>query len=100
MTRRTEAVRRVAGWLARGVLLGFWCLLGWGTLLLLASVPGAWHDGVGVAIDRLLPPPGASLWAWLNALSVLLASAAWVMAAGYAAWTVWPTDGGGEAPGD
>lgn len=90
MSRRTQAVRRVAGWLVRGGLVGLWALVGWGTLLLVASVPGAWSDGLGVAVARLLPAPGGGLWAWLNGLAVMLAATGWILLAAYVVWARWP----------
>lgn len=50
----------------------------WGTLLLgsaLLDVPG---EGAPVVAARLLPGRGASVWAWLNALTVPLALLVWV----------------------
>ena len=82
MSRRADAIRRVGGWLVRGGLFAAWALAGWGTLLLLVTLVGAVSDGPGVALARLVPLRGASLWAWLNSLSVLLALGAWLVALG------------------
>jgi hypothetical protein len=86
-------VRRVAGWLARGGLFGLWALAGWGSFLLLLTAWGALRDGPGVALARLVPGPDGSFWAWLNSLSVLLALAAWLVAAGLLVWSRLPSDG-------
>ena len=83
MSRRTDAVRRVLNWLVRGGLLFAWALAGWGTLLLLATLAGVVSDGPGVALARLVPSRGASLWTWLNSLSVVLAVGAWLVAGGF-----------------
>jgi hypothetical protein len=82
MSRRADAVRRILEWLVRGLLLALWALVGWGTLLLLATTAGALRDGPGVAFARLLPSDGASLWAWLNGLTASLALLAWLMVLG------------------
>ena len=79
MSRRTDAARRVLNWLVRGGLLLAWSLTGWGTLLLLATLAGVVTDGPGVAFARLVPVRGASLWTWLNGLSVVLALGAWLV---------------------
>ena len=96
MSRRTDAVRRILGWLARGALLAVWTLAGWGTLLLLATAAGALHDGSGAALVRLLPSRGDSLWAWLNGFSAAFALAVWLVALGLSVWTRWSS---AEAPG-
>jgi hypothetical protein len=82
MSRRTDAVRRILGWLVRGALLALWALVGWGTLLLLATTAGALHDGPEAALARLLPSPGASYWAWLNGLTAALALVVWSLVLG------------------
>jgi hypothetical protein len=84
---RTDAVRRVGGWLARGGLFGLWALAGWGSLLLLLTAWGALRDGPGVALARLAPGPHASVWAWLNSLSALLAVGVWGVALGLLVWS-------------
>ena len=86
MSRRADAIRRVRGWLTRGALLGAWALAGWGTLLLLVTAAGVLADGPGVALGRLVPGPGASLWAWINTLSAGLALAVWLVAGGLLVW--------------
>jgi hypothetical protein len=82
VSRRAEAVRRIVGWLVRGGLFALWALAGWGTLLILVTLAGVVSDGPSVALGRLVPSRGASLWAWLNSLSVLLALGAWLVALG------------------
>jgi hypothetical protein len=82
MSRRADAIRRIVSWLVRGGLFAAWALAGWGTLLLLLTLVATVSDGPGVAWGRLVPSPGASLWAWLNSLSVLLALGAWLVALG------------------
>jgi hypothetical protein len=70
------------GWLRQGVLLFLWALVGWGTLLFLATVAGALRDGPAAALGRLLPGPGSGPWGWLNGASVALAATAWLLLAG------------------
>ena len=82
MSRRADAIRRITGWLVRGGLLGAWAFVGWGSFLLLVTLAGVVSEGPGVALGRLVPSPGASLWAWLNSLSVLLAVGVWLVALG------------------
>jgi hypothetical protein len=72
----------VLGWLRQGVLLALWALVGWGTLLLVASVAGALRDGPAVALGRLLPGPRDGLWGWLNGASAVLAVVGWLVLAG------------------
>ena len=86
MSRRTQAARRIFGWFIRGSLISLWALVGWGTLLLVSTVLGAFSEGPGVAFARLVPARGASLWAWLNGLSALLALVAGSMALGLFIW--------------
>jgi hypothetical protein len=62
-------------WLARTALLLFWSLAAWGVLLLALTLVGAVSEGPARALARLLPERGASLWAWMNAVSVGLAVA-------------------------
>jgi hypothetical protein len=73
--------------LLRTLLLFFWSLVAWGALLSLLAVVDAAGEGLGPALARLLPFRGASIWAWLNGLSVALALAVGVLAGGYLAWT-------------
>jgi hypothetical protein len=82
MSRRADAIRRLGGWLVRGGLFAAWALAGWGTFLLLVTLPGVLTEGPGVALGRLVPSGGAPLWTWLNSLSVLLALGAWLVALG------------------
>jgi hypothetical protein len=82
MSRRADAVRRIGGWLVRGGLFAAWAFAGWGTLLLLVTFVAAVSEGPGVALGRLVPSPGASLWAWLNGLSALMALGVWLLGLG------------------
>jgi hypothetical protein len=82
MTARAFAL----DWLARTALLLLWSLVAWGALLLLLTLVGAVGEGPGPALARLLPAAGASVWAWLNALSVGLAVAVGLVAGGIT-WT-------------
>jgi amino acid permease len=79
---RGDALR---GWVARPALLVLWALVLWGTLLLLVAAVDVVGSGAR-AFRQLLPAHGASLWAWLNAVSVALALAVW-LAALLSAWT-------------
>jgi hypothetical protein len=75
--------RRVAlQWLARTALLLLWSLVAWGVLLLLATLTHAVGEGPRPALARLLPAGGASIWAWVNVLSVALALGVGLVAAG------------------
>jgi hypothetical protein len=79
--------RRLAyRWLARGVLLVVWSLVAWGTLLLLATLARVADEGLRPALAHLLPSRGASVWAWLNALSAALALAVGVVVGGLLVW--------------
>jgi hypothetical protein len=73
---RSEAVRV---WLARPALLAAWALVFWGTLLAVEGFVQALGGGLLSAWDELRPHRGASLWAWLNAASVALATLAWTL---------------------
>ena len=75
-----------AQWLARTTLLLLWSLAAWGALLVLLTLVDAVGEGPRPALARLLPAHGASMWAWLNALSVGLALAVGLVVAGLA-WT-------------
>jgi hypothetical protein len=88
--RPVGAIGVVAGWLARAGLLALWAAVGWGTLLLLASVAGALRDGVQAAVERLLPAPGAGAWAWLNGLTAAIAAVVWLLATGLVVVARWP----------
>lgn len=59
----------------------------WGSLLLVVTGWGSLGEGLWPALARLLPVPGASLWAWLNALSAALALAVWLAVAVGLVWT-------------
>jgi hypothetical protein len=83
MSARVFAVQ----WLARTALLLLWSLVAWGALLALVTLVDAVREGPGPPLARLLPAAGASVWAWLNALSVGLAVAVGVLVGGYVAWT-------------
>ena len=71
-------------WLARAALLLLWSLVAWGALLALLTLVDAVSEGLRPALGRLLPTGGASVWAWLNALSVMLALAVGLVGAGIA----------------
>jgi hypothetical protein len=71
-------------WLARTALLLLWSLVAWGALLLLLTLVDAVGEGQRPALARLLPAGDASVWAWLNALSVMLALAVGLLGAGIA----------------
>jgi hypothetical protein len=73
-------------WLARTALLLLWSLVAWGALLLVLTLVDAVGEGPGPALARLLPAAGASVWAWLNALSVGLAVAVGLVVGGIT-WT-------------
>jgi hypothetical protein len=68
------------------VLLVAWSFLGWGHLVLAATLFNAVGEGPGAACERLLPAPGASLWTWLNDLAAVLAVAFWAVAATGSLW--------------
>jgi hypothetical protein len=76
----------LAQWLARTALLLLWSLAAWGALLFFLTLVAAVGEGPGPALARLLPARGASVWAWLNALSVGLAVVVGLVGAGLA-WT-------------
>lgn len=96
MSRRTQAVRRILGWLVRGSLVALWAFVGWGTLLLLATAAGALSDGPDVALARLVPSRGAPLLGWLNGISAAFALTAWLMALGLFVWSRWASAEGPE----
>jgi hypothetical protein len=56
----------------RAAILLLWALAMWGALLLVSAVTDAFSEG-SVAFARLVPARGANVWAWLAALSELLA---------------------------
>ena len=82
MTARAFAL----DWLVRTALLLLWSLVAWGALLLLLTLVHALGEGFRPALARLLPARGASVWAWLNALSVGLAASVGLVAGGFLAW--------------
>ncbi len=71
----------------RTLLLLLWSLVAWGALLLLLALVDAAGEGLSPVLARLLPTRGASVWTWLNALSVAFSVAVGVLAGGYLAWT-------------
>ena len=75
----------VSQWCVRTALLLLWSLVAWGGLLLLVTLGHVAAEGPGMALARLVPPSGASAWAWLNALSVGLAVTAGLVVGGLAA---------------
>ncbi len=72
----------VSQWLARAALLLLWSLVAWGGLLLLVTLGHVAREGPGTALARLVPPSGASAWAWVNTLSVALAVTTGLVAGG------------------
>lgn len=76
-------------WLVRTALLLLWSFVAWGALLLLLTLVDALGEGLRPALARLLPARGASLWAWLNALSVGLAVSVGLVAAGLLGSSRW-----------
>jgi hypothetical protein len=72
----------VLQWLARSGLLLLWSLVAWGTLLLGLTLGHLVQEGPVSALARLVPPSGASPWAWVNALSVGLALASGLVGGG------------------
>ena len=70
--------------LARAALLILWSLVAWGALLVLLTLVDAVGEGPWPALARLVPASGASVWAWLNALSMMLALAVGLVGAGIA----------------
>jgi amino acid permease len=67
--------------LARSALLVLWALVLWGTLLIAAAALEVPTDGAATVAARVLPGRGASLWAWLNALAMMLAVFVWAAVA-------------------
>jgi hypothetical protein len=82
MSSRVVALR----WLLRSAALVLWTLVLWGALLLFLTLLGAAGEGLRPALTRLLPSRGVSAWAWTNALSVALAVAVGLVAAGLFIW--------------
>jgi hypothetical protein len=58
----------------RFAFLLLWSLAAWGVLLIASAVADSFSEG-STAFARLLPTQGATVWAWLGALSVALALA-------------------------
>lgn len=54
----------------------------WGTLLIGAALFDLPEEGAAAVVRRLLPEHGASLWAWVNALTVPLAAVVWLLVIG------------------
>lgn len=77
----------VSQWLARTALLLLWSLGAWGGLLLLVTLGHVAQEGPGTALARLVPPSGASAWAWVNTLSVALAVTFGLAAGVLVAWS-------------
>jgi hypothetical protein len=99
VSRRVDAIGVLSRWLARAGLLALWAAVGWGTLLLLATLLGALREGPSVAVDRLLPAPGGGPWAWLNGFSAALAAVAWLLAGGLLVAARWlPRSPSGREP--
>jgi hypothetical protein len=73
----------VSRWLARIALLLVWSLVGWGALVVLATLGHVVGEGPGAALARLAPPAGASAWAWGNALAAALAVGVGIVAVGF-----------------
>lgn len=78
MPTRGEALR---GWVTRPALLLLWSFVLWGSLLLLTAAVNAFGEGVRPVVLRLLPAPGCSLWAWVNAGCAALALVVWALVA-------------------
>jgi|PlaIllAssembly_1097288.scaffolds.fasta_scaffold113676_3 hypothetical protein len=97
MSARTVA----AQWLLRSSALVLWTLVLWGALLAFLTLLDVAGEGLGPALGRLLPSRGASVWAWVNTLSVALAMAVGLVAGGLFVWgrgrrRAWSS----EQPGD
>ena len=69
MSARAVVFQSVFG---RVAMLLLWALAMWGALLLVSAVTDSFSEG-SVAFARLVPAPGANVWAWLAALSEVLA---------------------------
>jgi hypothetical protein len=82
VSRGADSIRVVARWLARGGLLALWALVGWGTLLVLVTLANVASQGPRIALSRLVPGPGASMWSLISFLSVGLALMGWMVLAG------------------
>jgi hypothetical protein len=86
----------VRQWLGRTLLLLLWSLVAWGGLLLLLALFEAASEGVRPVLARVLPARGASVWAWINALSVALSLCVGLVLAGLG--VAWRRRGGGRHP--
>jgi hypothetical protein len=75
----------VSQWLVRTALLLLWSLVVWGALLVVLTLGHVVAEGPGAALARLVPPTGASVWAWVNAVSVGLAVTVALVAGGLVA---------------
>lgn len=76
--------RNRASWLAflgRPALFVVWVGVFWGTLIALSLIMSAMEVGPRETLFRLLPRGHATAWHYLNAGAVLLALAAWALAA-------------------
>ncbi|MFI5007042.1 MAG: hypothetical protein ACHQKZ_06355 [Solirubrobacterales bacterium] len=67
--------------LGRPALFVAWVGAFWGTLIAFSLVVSAMEVGLREALSRLLPPGRTTAWDYVNAGSVLLALAAWTLAA-------------------
>jgi len=99
VSRRADSIPEVARWLARGGFFALWALVGWGTLLVLVTLANVASQGPRVAISRLVPGPGASIWSLVSFLSVGLALVAWMIVAGLAVAARHPAGSDEALPG-
>jgi hypothetical protein len=67
-------------------MLLIWALVFWGTLLAGTAALEAFGEGGRSVWGRLWPESGASLWAWINAGSIVLAVIAWSSLAAFVLW--------------
>ena len=65
----------------RPLTLAAWCLVLWGTLLLVLVAWKAATAGLAAARESLLPAEDASVWAWLNLGCAIVALVVWAVAA-------------------
>ena len=78
-SRLLEALGRVA-------MLFAWSLALWGVLVFASMLANVMGEGPTAAFARLVPGRGASAWAWLSPLAMLLALAAGLGVAVLAVW--------------